>query len=259
MITTNLEPGTGLPMVQETRPASLWMALPREIAKLATDLDATETTAPWWPRHHLWEGMVNHAALCWKCGTPVKGWRQLLISNQVGFDKEGNPILTATANPVKIAGQPAVAFLPYHHLTSTLVQIRFPKLDQMAVFAAQHCTDCMIGKDDLDKVVACLLAGADANLMNARNHGHGAALSRDRWATYLLRWSNVEPITTVTIEEAQTMQRIPAPGELLTAAQLMVDFDAAKRAQVPAGATVEFAGTPPPGWASAGAGKIVKL
>lgn len=262
MILDRPDPLTGLPQVKEDRGRRLWRAIAKDRAKAAIELDDLPEGTPWYPRHHEWDGKILTRVRCWKCGRDLKGWRAMLDPHKIGFNKEGKPITYSEANLVQIAGKPAVAFLPLPHATSTPIGVRWPKLDQTVVFQAQHCLDCHIDGDDLDAVVTCFLAGTDAILWNAWNHKSGSTVTPDRWATYLYRWSDVEPISVMKPEDAMSHNRVPAPGELITAAQYIIDVDTAQRSAVPAGAVMEYEGQEAPaGWMlhQTKEGRIVKL
>lgn len=249
MILDRVDPTTGLPQVREDRARRLWRAITKKQAEEAIRLDELPEGTLWYPRHHEWNGKVLTRVRCWKCGRDLKGWRAMLDPHKVGFDKHGKPITFSEANLVKIAGKPAVAFVPLPHATSTPVAVRWPKLQKTVMFSAQHCLDCHIDGDDLEYVLTCFLAGTDAILWNAWNHGSASTLSADRWATYLYRWSDAEPLSIVKPEDLMEQERVPAPGELITAAQYMADVDLAQRSKVPSGAVVEFEGEEaPPGW-----------
>jgi len=240
---------TGLPTVHETRKREFWRSLPRKIKELAVSHDEREEGTPWYPRHHEWNGHVLQRVRCWKCGIDLKGWRAMLQPHKIGFSKDGKPIAYSEANLVKIGGKPAVAFLPLPHMTSTPVGVRVPSLNRTMVFAAQHCLDCTLTHADAEHLFCCFLAGTDANLWNAQNHQSALALTPDRWATYLYRWHNAEPIGLLTPQEAEMAEAVPAPGELITSAHVIVNQDLAERAMVPPGAIVEYEGAEAPsGW-----------
>lgn len=253
---------TGLPAVTESRQREFWRALPRTVKKLAAEHDGREEGTPWYPRHHEWDGSVLKRVRCWKCGVDLKGWRAMLQPHKVGFGNEGKPVTYSEANLVKIAGKPAVAFLNLPHMASTPIGVRLPLLNRTVSFAAQHCTDCQISSADAENLLCCFLAGTDAILWNAWNHRSASTLSPDRWATYLYRWHNAEPIGALTESEVAMTEKVPAPGELITAAQVMVNTDFAIRSAVPAGAVIEYEGVDaPPGWAlhPTKPGRLIKL
>lgn len=262
MILDRQDPLTGLPQIKEGRSRRLWRAITRARAEEASRLDDLPEGTPWYPRHHEWDGKILTRVRCWKCGRDLKGWRAMLDPHKVGFDREGKPITFSEANLVKIAGKPAVTFLPLPHATSTPIAVRWPKLKKMVVFQAQHCLDCHLEPGDLDNVLTCFLAGTDAILWNAWNHGSASTLSADRWATYLYRWSDAEPEGLAKAEDLMELERVPAPGELITAAQYMADVDMAQRSKIPPGAVIEFEGSEaPPGWIEhpTKPGRILKL
>lgn len=236
-------------MIQEGRAKVLWRALPRKVRDTATQFDEAADGTPWYPRHHEWNGQVPTRVRCWKCGVDLKSWRAMLVPHKTGFTPEGKPITVSEASLVKIGGKPAVAFLPLPHMTSTTIGAYLPTLNQTVRFAAQHCADCQIVAADAEKIVTCFLAGTDAILWNAWNHNSARSLTPDRWATFLYRWHNAEPIGPLTEKEAAMAESVPAPGELITAAQVMVNQDLAMRAALPSGAVIEFEGDQePPGW-----------
>jgi len=262
MISDRRDPATGLPQIHESRRREFWRALPRPVLKQATEYDRLPEGTPWYPIHHEWDGHILKRVRCWKCGRDLKGWRAMLQPHKVGFTKEGKPITFSEANLVKIGDKPAVAFLTLPHATSTPIGVRWPKLNRTIVFQAQHCADCDIAGADAESLLTCFLAGTDAILWNAWNHGSASLVSPDRWATYLYRWSDAEPIGTMTREDAMTHERVPAPGELITAAQYLIDVDAAQRYAVPSGAVLEFEGDEAPaGWMlhPTKPGRILKL
>jgi hypothetical protein len=249
MIRETLDARTGLPAIKETRKREFWRALPRDVKKQAAEADALPEGTPWYPQHHEWHGHLLQRVRCWKCGRDLKAWRALLQSKKIGFNKDGQPITSAEGNLVTVAGQPAVAFLPLPHWTSSAIGVRWPKLDKTIVFMAQHCADCEILSEHAALLTMCFLAGTDATLWHAWNHQSATLLSPDQWATYLYRWAGAEPIGVLTPEEAHMHERVPAPGEMLTAAQYIVDVDGGQRALMPSGVVVDFEGaTIPPGW-----------
>lgn len=240
---------TGLPKIVEVRVKKFWRAIPRKMEKLALAHDEADEGTLWYPRHHEWEGQTIQRVRCWKCGRNLKSWRTMLESRQVGFSKDGKPIAFSEANMVKVGGKPAVAFLPLPHATSTPIGVYLPVLGRKIVFAAQHCLDCTIEPADAENVLCCFLAGTDAILWNAWNHRSASTLTPDRWATYLYRWHNAEPIGRMTEEETNMAEFVPAPGELITSAHAMVNQDIALRAVIPSGAIVEYdRDEPPAGW-----------
>lgn len=262
MILDRPDPTTGLPLVKEDRMRRIWRALTKQRAEDATGLDELPEGTPWYPRHHEWDGKTLVRVRCWKCGRDLKGWRLMLDPHKVGFNKDGQPITYSEANIVKVAGKPAVAFLTLPHAASTPIAVRWPKLNKTVLFQAQHCMDCQIASEDLDRLVTCFLAGTDAILWNAWNHGSASTVTPDRWATYLYRWSNAEPISVANAEDVMSHERVPAPGELITAAQYILDVDTAQRSAVPSGAVMEFEGAEAPAgwmWHPTKEGRIVKL
>lgn len=244
MTLTELDPSTGLPRVKEERPDSPFRSLPREIGALALELDSMAEGTPWYPASHEWEAHILMRVRCIKCGRDLKGWRMML-------DRSGNQ--------VKIAGNPAVAFLPYNHLTSTLVAVRLPKMNRTFCMSALHCLDCSLAPEDALHVFTCCVAGMDAVLSHAVRQ-QSARMHPDAWATFLFRFGQAEPIGPVTEGEASTMERLPAPGELLSAGQFALYVDAAQRNKIPSGVVVEFQGNEiPMGWAEVRPGFIRKL
>jgi hypothetical protein len=263
VILAQSDPRTGLPTITESRKKrECWRALPRMIRKQAEAADKLPEGTPWYPKHHEWNGHILQRVRCWKCGTDLKGWRAMLQSQKIGFNTNGIPVTYAEANLVMIAGKPAVALLPLPHWTSTPIGVRWPVLKKTGVFMAQHCADCEITSEHAAMLMMCFLAGTDANLWNAWNHQSASLLSPDRWATYLYRWATAEPIGILTPEEATMAERVPAPGELITAAQYIVDVDGSQRGAMPSGVVVDFEGAEiPPGWIAhpKKAKRIIKL
>lgn len=262
MKTAAIDHVTGLPSIVETRGKTFWRALPRRIAQLATQHEEADEGTLWYPKHHEWEGSTIQRVRCWKCGRNLKSWRAMLQAKKIGFSKDGKPITVSEANLVRVGGKPAVAFLPLPHATSTPIGVRLPVLGKTIMFAAQHCLDCTIGSADAEHVLCCFLAGTDAILWNAWNHRSASTLTPDRWATYLYRWHNAEPIGVLKQEEAEMAECVPAPGELITSAHAMVNQDIALRAVMPTGAIVEYEQEEPPaGWIlhPTKPGRIVKL
>lgn len=234
MILTNLDPNTGLPNIKETRTNKPWRALPRDISKKAEELDAQEEGTLWYPCHHEYMDGILQRVRCWKCGTDLKAWRMAL---------------DGTGNPIEIDGRPAVAFLPLPNLMQTPISVYLPKLDKKIFFSVQHCGDCLITNQHLFESMTCLLAAMDKNLASAWAMGSVSLIRPDTWATYLYRWSGAEPVSVAKMEDIKMNERVPAPGELLTAAQYAIDMDLARRNAVPCGTIVEYNGSKLPlGW-----------
>lgn len=230
MITTAIDPVTGLPIISESREKARWRALPRHLSKLATEQDDADDQ-PWYPQHHLYDGHVLQRVLCWKCGREVKAWRRML-------DRDGYPIEMLLRDGLGVGV--GMALLPLPHLTATPMAYRLPLLNQTVALNVQHCKDCEIRTEDALQAMACQWAGTDAILTHAWNHEMAAHVTPSRWATYLYRFSTVEPIGRMTPEQVAkaelipavgglAVQKIPAPGELITAAQYIMDLDLATR------------------------------
>lgn len=244
MIQSELDGQTGLPLIQETRADAPFRALPREIGRIASELDAMEEGTPWYPVTHEWSAHVLMRVRCIKCGADLKGWRMAL-------DRHGNRI--------EVAGQPAVAFLPLPSLTQTLMAVRLTKMNKTVVIGALHCLDCNLSKEDAYTVFICGVSGIDAVLSHAVRQ-QSTRMSPDLWATYLYRFTGAEPIGPVSQTEATMHERILGPGEMITSAHLSLFVDQAERTRVPKGVTVEYQGDEiPMGWEFARPGFIRKL
>lgn len=244
MIMKELDPLTGLPLIQETRGSKPWMALSRDVGELAWTLHK-DPEKPWFPMSHTWENHNLKEVKCWKCGTDLKGWRMAL-------DRHGNQI--------DVNGVPAVAFLSYDHHKTTPFAIYLPNLKKMGVFQAHHCSDCAIMVADGMNVWTCSIAGTDAILSHMTKQGT-SHIGKDAWATYLFRFSGADPQGPTTKEAAMDYEKILSPGDVLTSATLSLLTDASQRNKIPSGVVVEFKGSDiPMGWKPAKKkGKIEKI
>lgn len=232
---------TGLPMVTETRKRERWRALPRTISKQAQAQDDADGK-PWYPAdHHRYDGHILAHVGCWKCNRPLKAWRMML-------DGEGNRVTLPSKDGLGEAT--AFTLLPLPHLRTTPFLYRLPLIKQTVAMNALHCADCEIRTEDALDVLACQWAGVDGILQTAWNNNMAQHLHPSRWATYLYRWSQVDLVGKVRPEDIMDAhQKIPAAGELITAAGYILDQDAARRALMPKGVIVEFGGeTVPMGW-----------
>lgn len=237
---------TGLYRVKETRAWKQWASIPRYIKTHATSQTHDNENTKWFPKNHIYQDSVLSRVRCWKCGTDLKAWRMMI-------DAHGNSL--------KIGDKQAVAFLPLPNQASTPFLAYLPLLKQKVVFNAQHCTDCSLKAEDSMDVWTCLIASTDDIMKQSVDQGR-SAIDRNRWATYLFRYSKADMVGPVTGEAAEMAERIPAPGELITSAQYAMDVDAAKRNVIPKGAVLKFKDSEiPAGWAKASgpAGFIVKL
>lgn len=213
MLTREIDPDTSLPKVHETRRVladdpvrrqctceqhrCLWYALPRApIGNLIHQLEASPVTSPWFPRHHVWAEDAPATLLCWKCGRAIKGWR---------------PKLTPFGVPVTIGGQPAVHLALLNHYRAKVFRAYLPRLKDTVEFDALHCADCTLTAADGLQIVAIYLAG----LLEAQRYGEAlaeklklaSAHHPDTIATYLSRWSGVEPIGPVDRQDQDPLWR----------------------------------------------------
>jgi len=265
MITKTRHHLTGLPLVREHRDRTTqFHALPRQYFEwtFGRPHSAGKPEKPkrqtWLAHWQEWDGFTVKRLRCWKCGVEIKGWRLMM-------DPRGNPI--------KVNGSPAVSFQILNHFTQTPMQAHLPALDQRVTFSALHCADCVIQDSDAMEALTCYLEGLDDQLQRAWRYNQGLQLSRDEWASYLLMWADAEPIgirKTMSLDarldslNRQLLElrqeegvRLPTPGEILTAAQYVLDAFSWRYTGIPCGIIVKYPGTPPPGWIRVDPGKQV--
>ncbi len=264
MIAKQINPTTGQPMVREHRSLTTqFHALPRQYFEWTYGSPARvgkPAVAPqqkWIAHWQDWDGLSLQRLRCWKCGVDVKGWR-------VAMDPRGNPI--------KVNNQPAVSFQLLNHFRQTPMQAHLPAVGSRVTFSVLHCADCVIRNDHAMEALTCYLQGLDAQLQRAWRYSQGQQLSRDEWASYLYVWADAEPVgmpKTMSLDERlanlnrdllelrqEEGIRLPTPGEILTAAQYVLDAFSWRYTGIPAGIRVKYEGEPPPGWIRVAPGPV---
>lgn len=199
MLLSELNPDTGLPKVHESRSPIIadpdraqctcgmgicrWHPIPRQ--PFLGKIHEAQRTSRWFPSYQRWENGTPVETRCWKCGTPIKGWRIKLNADGTPFEMPGT-------------GDRGVwhALLPNYRAKPFAVYL--PQLAEQVTFDVLHCADCEIRAEDGEIIIGCYLGG----LWEAHRHAMTflrkapteMAQTPDMIATMYYEWSRAEPI-----------------------------------------------------------------
>lgn len=253
MIRDDLDPNTGLPLVQETRvKGGRWKALPKWAMERVQATDAPrEGGAPrWTPAYLQWAGPTLDRLSCWKCGVDLFGWR---------------PVLDQFGHAVERDGKACLWLRAYDHYTTTPVTVRWGVLNKLALFEAMRCKDCTLTDADAPMLTSIWLAGHTAMLDYAWAKGLPSTMGKHAWATYLYRWSDAAHIQCEPLGvHYQTKERamsLPTAGKPIMPADWVQIGETLQASKFYPGMVLEYTNeTPPPGWGKGPReGTIVKL
>lgn len=231
-----LDANTGLPLVQETRSGDRWRSLPRWVQAQVIEAEKGKT---WLPAYLQWDGPTLASLKCWKCATPIVGWRVVL-------DKYGNL--------VEKAGKQCLWLRSYDNYASTPVTVRWGCLNRLAIFDALHCKDCVLEAADLQMLVSIFLAGHATLMEYGWEHHLPLPMGKHGFATYLYRWSDdpairCEPLG-LNYKTKEAAMNLPTPGKPMMPADYVQIGEAVQAGKFWPGMIVEYDPTRdiPPGW-----------
>ena len=151
---------TGLPIIEESRPLGLHVALPRSLH------ETVKTLTDWTVRYAAPMPNGDLMIRCWKCGRDLPG----------GFPVPGQ----------SVNGQGVVAMGMMNHYRETRIATYLPRIGREAIYTVLHCADCIIAEEHGPQTVAIHVAGHDEQQFLK------PILSRHEWATSVWQWGDAE-------------------------------------------------------------------
>lgn len=182
---------TNEPVVTETRAPAKWRALPRAVRdRIVGNPDkgivGLETSKKFLVKYQDFAEKYVSGVRCWKCGTLIVSWAPTLrLPDGARTDAEAQ----LTTRMVNGQAMILASLLPLNHYREGLCAYRNAE-GRMGAFSYLHCADCSLASSDGDDLLACHLAGFDAQREFFKTFS--PVISDDDHAQNMFRWSGVE-------------------------------------------------------------------